>query len=169
MHRLSIAGIVRVAAVLVALSGLSGTAGAQAPSAGNVQLGRDIVVASGATRAFENVIPAILDQTLNLFLQQNPDLQKDLAESLRALAPEFDKRKQEVVDIVARVYASRFTEPELKEILNFYRSSTGKKLVAQLPGILEESYIKTQEWSGKLSEEVVIRLRAEMKKRGHTI
>jgi hypothetical protein len=35
--------------------------------------------------------------------------------------------------------------------------------------VLEESLVKTQEWGGKISEEVVLNLRAEMKKRGHTI
>jgi hypothetical protein len=35
--------------------------------------------------------------------------------------------------------------------------------------VLEESFVKTQEWGGKISEEVVQQLRAEMKKRGHTI
>jgi hypothetical protein len=57
----------------------------------------------------------------------------------------------------------------LKEILTFYQSAVGKKFVTQLPSVLEESFVKTQEWGGKISEEVVQQLRAEMKKRGHTI
>jgi hypothetical protein len=35
--------------------------------------------------------------------------------------------------------------------------------------VLEESFIKTQEWGGRLSEEIVQSLRVEMKKRGHAI
>ena len=70
---------------------------------------------------------------------------------------------------MATVYAKKFSEPELKELLAFYRSATGKKFVAEISGVLEESFSRTQEWGGKLSEDVVARLRVEMKKRGHAI
>ena len=102
-------------------------------------------------------------------MQQNPDLAKDLSETVKGMAPDFEKRVSEIVDIVASVYATRFSEAELKDILNFYRSASGKKLVAQLPSVLEESFIKTQEWSAKISEQIVVRLRNDMKKKGHTI
>jgi hypothetical protein len=172
MFRSTVADVLRVGALVIAFSGFVGAAQAQQPaqpSAGHIQLGRDVVEASGATRAFDGVVPSILQQTLNGVLQQNPDLQKDLVASVQTIRPEFEKRRVEINDIVARIYAQRFTEAELKEILAFYRSATGKKFVAGIPAVLEESFVKTQEWGVKLSEEVVVRLRAEMKKKGHTI
>jgi len=169
MFRTFVAGALRAGALAIVLAGFSGAAFAQQPSSGNVKLGREIVEASGATRAFEGVVPSIIQQTANIFTQQNPDLQKEIIASLKVLASDFEKRKVEVADIVARVYATRFSEAELNEILTFYRSPTGKKFVVQLPTILEESYAKAQEWGGKLSEEIVVKLRAEMKKKGHTI
>lgn len=167
MFRTIVAGALRAGVFAIALAGLTGAASAQSPS--TVQLGRDIVEASGATRAFDGIVPSILQQTANIFTQQNPDLQKEIIGSLKELAPEFEKRRSEIIDLIARVYATRFSEAELKEILAFYRSPTGKKFVVQLPTILEEGYAKTQEWGGKLSEEVVQKLRADMKKKGHTI
>ncbi len=169
MFRTFVAGALRAGALVIVLAGFSGAAFAQQPSSSNVQLGRDIVEASGATRAFDGVVPSIIQQTANIFTQQNPDLQKEIVASLKSLSGEYEKRRVEIIDIVARVYATRFSEAELKEILVFYRSPTGKKFVVQLPSILEESYGKTQEWGGKLSEEIVIKLRADMKKKGHTI
>jgi hypothetical protein len=171
MLRSTVAGALRALALLAALSAFSTAAHAQAaaPAASAVQLAREVVDASGATRSFAGIIPNILGQSLSVFVQQNPDLSKDLTESVKAIAPAFEKRSGEISDIVARVYATRFTEPELKELLNFYRSTTGKKFVSILPSVLEESFVKTQEWGGRISEEVVISLRAEMKKRGHTI
>jgi hypothetical protein len=171
MYRLKFAGLWAGALALM-LIGLAGAAVAQQPAqpgAAQVQLGRDLVESSGATRAFDGVVPSILQQALNSFVQQNPDLQKDLVTSIQAIRPEFEKRRSEIIDLVARVYATRFTEGELKEIITFYRSNTGKKFVTQLPSVLEESFTKTQEWGAKISEEIVVRLRAEMKKKGHTI
>lgn len=170
MLRSTLAGVLRAVALLIALSAFShALAQTAAPSATNFKLARDFVVASGATRAFEGVVPSILQQSLGVFVQQNPDLQKVLTETVQAMAPEFEKRGSEIIDIIARVYASRFTEAELKQILAFYQSDVGKKFVTLQPSVLEESFVKTQEWGGKLSEEVVVRLRAEMKKKGHAI
>jgi hypothetical protein len=168
MFRLSVAAGLRAGALLIALTA-SSVATAQTSTHANFTLARDVVVASGATRAFQGVIPSILQQSLSVFVQQNPDLQKDLTETVKAMSPDFEKRVAEIVDIIANVYAMRFSEGELKDILTFYRSTSGKKLVALLPGVLEESFHKTQEWSAKLSEQIVQRLRADMKKKGHTI
>jgi hypothetical protein len=159
--------LLRAAIVTFALTGLAGSAGAQ--TANHLQLARELVDASGATRAFDPIVPSILQQAIAMFVQQNPDLQKQLSDAAVAIRPEFEKRRGEIVELVARVYASRFTEAELKEILTFYRSNVGKKFVNELPGVLDDSFRRTQEWAGKISEEVVSRMRAEMKKRGHTI
>ncbi len=169
MHRKIALHLLRAGTFALMLA-VPGLAFAQAqPSAAQIQAARDVVEASGASRAFDPVIPSILQQAINVFVPQNPDLQKPIVESVQTIAPAFEKRRSEIIDIVARVYAARFTEAELKDLLTFYRSTVGKKFVAEQPVVLEDSFRRTQEWSGKISEEIVTALRAEMKKRGHTI
>ena len=170
MYRKIALHLLRLGAFALVLAGLPGLAAAQAqPSTAQIQVARDVVEASGAARAFDPVVPTILQQAINAFVPQNPDLQKPIVESVQTIAPAFEKRRSEIIDIVARVYAVKFTEAELKELLAFYRSTIGKKFVAEQPAVLEESFRRTQEWSAKISEEIVTALRAEMKKRGHTI
>lgn len=170
MFRSTVAGALRAATLILALAAFAAPAFAQSsPSAGSVQLAREVVISSGATRAFEGVVPSILQQSLNVFVQQNPDLQKVLLEAMKTIGPGFEKRTSEIIDIIATVYATRFTPAELKELLTFYQSVVGKKFVTLLPNVLEESFVKTQEWGGKISEEIVQAMRAEMKKRGHAI
>src|SRR5262249_15660813 len=103
------------------------------------------------------------------FLQQNPDLQKQLVDSVNAIRGDFEKRQPELVAIMAQAYASHFPEAELKELISFYRSPTGKKLVSELPAVREEGFVTVRQWGTKPSDEFVAALRAEMKKRGHTI
>ena len=170
MYRKTVLHLLRAGAFALALVGLPGLAFAQAqPSAAQVQIARDVVEASGAARAFDPLIRGILQSAINSFVPQNPDLQKPIVESVQMIAPAFEKRRSEITDILARVYVTKFTEAELKELLVFYRSTVGKKFVAEQPSILEDSFRRTQEWSTKISEEIVSALRAEMKKRGHTI
>ena len=178
MNRPTIARALRFGALTIALAILATEALAQQPapaakgpppSAAQVQLARDIIDASGAARAFDGVIPSIMQQAYASFLQQNPDLQKPLVESITAIRGDFEKRQPEIVALMAQAYASHFTEAELKELVGFYRTPTGKKLVTELPAVLEESFASTRAWGTKTSEEFINTLRAEMKKRGHTI
>ena len=75
----------------------------------------------------------------------------------------------ELTDEVARQYATNFTEPELKAILAFYQSPAGKKLLERQPTVVDASMKFAQDWANKLSDEVVPKMREELKKRGHTL
>ena len=68
-----------------------------------------------------------------------------------------------------QAYATHFTEPELKDILAFYKSPAGKKLLDEQPKIVDASMKFAQDWANKLSDEVVAKMREELKKRGHAL
>ena len=70
---------------------------------------------------------------------------------------------------VAKMYASRFTEPELNQALAFYKSPLGMKLIQNEPKILDESMNYAANWANKLADEVLAKMRTEMKKRGHDL
>ena len=159
----------RAGAFFIALFGFAAAANAQAPSANHMKLAREVVEISGSERAFDRAIPQIFQQVYTTFTQQNPDLQKDISSVLQNLIPEFDKRKEEIAAIISTAFAAKFSEAELKELLAFYTSPTGKKLVAEHSAILQDAFAKTQEWGGKVSQQLVNRLKEEMKKMGHTI
>jgi hypothetical protein len=90
----------------------------------------------------------------------------EVALKLRA---EYAPRSAEVVNDVAKLYASRFTEQELKDTLAFYKSPLGKKLLVEEPSILDQSMRNAQSWADRLSQEVIGKIRTEMKRRGHEI
>ena len=91
---------------------------------------------------------------------------KDYAAKLRA---EYVTRTAEILNDAAKIYASRFKEQELKDALAFYKSPLGRKLLVEEPRILDESMQHAQSWADRLSQEVINKMRAEMKKRGHEI
>jgi hypothetical protein len=67
------------------------------------------------------------------------------------------------------LYAQRFTEAELKQIVTFYRSPLGKKLLTDEPALMDQGFRQAQNWANRLSEQVIARFREEMKKRGHQL
>jgi hypothetical protein len=70
---------------------------------------------------------------------------------------------------VARLYAANFSEQELKDILAFYQTPTGKKLLVTQPQVVDTSMSFAGTWANKLSDEVVGKMRDEMKKKGHAL
>jgi hypothetical protein len=141
----------------------------QAPNANQLKLARQVVEMQGSLRSFDSAIPTIFTQIYNQYVSQNPDLDKDISATLRALLPEFDKRKEEITAVLARVYAEKFTETELNDIIAFYNSPSGKKFIGATSDIGKESMGKLQEWSGQINKDAIERLKVEMKKKGHSI
>ena len=162
----AIAARLSAALALVAVVATAGQA-QPAPSQASVDMAREIVVLKGGDRIFSPLIPGVIEQSKNMFLQQNPALQKDLDDVAAKLRAELAPRKADVMTEVARAYASHFSEAELKEILAFYKSPVGKKVIEQEVKALEQSMGVAQQFAAKLSDEVVTKIRAEMKKKGH--
>jgi uncharacterized protein len=159
----------RPAAVAVALVAFSPAAHSQQPSAAAMATAKELVNITGVTGLFNPLIAGVVEQAKLLFLQQDPSLIKDLNEVAAKLRSDLAPRFSEVTDEVARLYASHFTDHELKDILVFYQSPVGKKLLAQQAEVIDASMKFAQTWANKLSDEVVAKMRAEMKKKGHAL
>ena len=159
----------RAAALALALLAFSGAAHAQQPSAGAIAAAKELLELKGSTRMFDPLVPGIIETVKNNYLQTNTALVKDLNEVAAQLRTEFAPKRADVLNQVAVLYAQRFSEQELKDVVAFYKTPAGKKFVVEEPVVIEQSLGAAQAWSQKLSEEVLSRFRAEMKKRGHDL
>jgi uncharacterized protein len=163
-------GRLAFAAVLAAaISAGSAPARAQEPSAGAVAMAREIIVLKGGNVLFERIVPGVIENVKNNFLPTNPQLGKPLNEVAEILHKEFEPKRAEIVTEAARIFAQRFTEQELKDIVAFYRTPTGKKLAVEEPISIDQSMRRAQTWADDLLEKVMTRFRAEMKKKGYNL
>jgi hypothetical protein len=142
---------------------------AQQPSKGAVSLANEILDIKGSMQIFEAVVPGVVEKSKATLLQMNPNLFKDLNDVATNLRKEFGPRLETLRAEIARNYATRFTEQEMKDTLTFYKSPLGKKILAEEPAFVDQSMSAAQDWAIKLNEEVIQRFRAEMKKRGHSL
>lgn len=167
-HRtVRLAAAVLAASMALALSALD--ARAQQPSPAAMTLSKEIVGITGSTALFAPLISGVVEQAKLLFLQQNPALSKDLTEIANKMRADLAPRQEELNAEVARLHAVNFNEQELKDILAFYKSPAGKKLLTMQPSVVEGSMKYAQDWANRLSEEVIGKMREEMKKKGHTL
>lgn len=137
-------------------------------SASHLALAREVMLASGIGRSFDSIIPTF-DQQIRQQTLTRPELSKDLDEVLNGLQPEMELQKQRMIDIAARIYASQLSEAELNDIATFFRSPAGKRYVGTQPQILDQMVQAMQGWTQEVSQYVMIRVRAEMGKRGHEL
>ena len=102
-------------------------------------------------------------------LAQNLNYQKDLNEVAPIVAQQLAGREQEINEGMAQIYASEFTEQELKDLVTFYKSPLGQKLITAEPRAIGLSMAFMNSWAQNFSETVMGAFRAEMRKRGKEI
>ena len=161
--------VARFAVAAVVLAVFIPAAHAQQPSAASIAVAKQLLSVTGATSVFTPLIAGVVEQAKLLFLQQDPGLAKDLNEVAVKLRTDLQPRFSEINDEVARLYATNFSEQELKDILAFYQSPAGKKMLTVQPKVIDSSMAFAQTWANKLSDEVIAKIRDEMKKRGHAL
>jgi hypothetical protein len=68
---------------------------------------------------------------------------------------------QELVELIVPIYDRHFTHQEIKELIAFYQSPLGVKLIQKMPAITQESFQAGQQWGQKLGERVMEKLQRE--------
>jgi hypothetical protein len=81
-------------------------------------------------------------QQAELPAEQTPLIEKYLDKLFTVMQEEmsWDKIKDELVEL----YMSVYTEQEIRDLITFYRSSTGQKMIAKMPLLIEQSIAITQ-------------------------
>ena len=161
--------VTRAGTLAIGLIALAPAAYGQQPSAAAMATAKELITVNGATAVFSPLIAGVVEQAKLLFLQQNPGLAKDLNEISAQIRTDLAPRFSELTNEVATLYATHFTEDELKAILAFYESPVGKKLLVTQPRLIDSSMKFAGDWANKLSGEVTAKMRAELQKRGHAL
>jgi hypothetical protein len=159
----------RAVAVVFTIAMFTGLASAEEPTPSAQALAKELIVLKGSTQLWDAVVPGVIEQVKAVFMQTNPALGRELNDVAAQLRTEFAPRASQLVDQVAQLYARTFTEQELKDALAFYKSPLGRKIVSEEPKVLDDGFRRIQQWANKFSEEVMGRMRAEMKKKGYDL
>jgi len=130
---------------------------------------KEILAMKKAGAMYASAVPNIVQQTKDALMQSNLNYQKDLNEVAVIVAQKFAGREQEIGEGMAKVYANEFTEQELKDLVTFYKSPLGQKLLASEPRAIQFSMSYMNQWAQGFSAMVSTAFHDEMKKRGKPI
>jgi len=139
------------------------------PSANAINLASELLTLKGGSQMFGGMIDGVIESARSSFVPNNPSMNRPLNEVAAQLRKDFEPKKAELMHEVARVYARRFTEQELRELLAFYKTNLGKKVLSDEALAVEDSFTRAQEWTSEFSDQVLTKMRAEMRKKGYEL
>ena len=66
---------------------------------------------------------------------------------------------KDLVDMIVPIYGKYFSDEEITQLIAFYKTPLGKKIIETMPLIMQDSYGVGQAWGTKLAEKIQLRLK----------
>jgi hypothetical protein len=158
---LSAAGL----ALGLALTGVPAPA-QQQPSPAAIAAAREILTMQNASNMYTLAVPNVVARTKDVFVQNNLNYRDDLDAVAPIIVQRFAGREQEIGEQMARTYAGAYTEQELKDLVAFYKSPLGQKLLLTDPRLVQMNMVMMNQWAQTFTQTVANEFRTEMHKRG---
>lgn len=146
--------------------GVAAPAMAQEVPPEQLALARKYVDLTDRAAIFETTLVEIAIGSMRQITQQKPDIVPQTDAAISKVLEEYKGRKGELLDQFARVFAVRFTAPELQEIVAFYESPTGEKLSAANAEVNTDLQRVMQVFTNNVRPEFFAKVRAELKTQG---
>jgi uncharacterized protein len=124
----------------------------------HMQLARQTVAATKMTRPFDLLLPEIADRAKTTFIRSNPQMQLGIIDVVDRVALDIVERRGQLEEMVAEIWATSFTEEELREILAFYRTPLGRKYADLFPELLRAPMGAAELWGAVISEDLYNRV-----------
>jgi hypothetical protein len=105
---------------------------------------RSLIEATGQANLMRQSMRAMVDMQQGSLTQQLPP------EFFNVMLRMADERMGEMMDALIPIYARQFSQEELDELVAFYRSPLGQRLVKATPAITRESMEAGRQWGIKL-------------------
>lgn len=121
----------------------------------------ELVEVTRAVRLIESSTKSALDHQLALMRAALPDAGSGEVEAFRRYAlEEMQASLGDVAFGIAYIYALNFSAYELDQMIAFYRTAAGRKLVERMPAMLAQEQAVGASWGARIGERAMARLRA---------
>lgn len=122
-------------------------------SAEYLQAAREIMITTKAGDRMTMLIDAMLPQILEMVRKADDTISPEALEEVRAaLRDELLKSIPGLLDMQACLYVHHFSQDDLEAMLAFYHSPTGVRVLAETPGIMQESMSLGQAWGARAGQ-----------------
>lgn len=127
---------------------------------------RSLFQAMSSEQQFEVAIKTMTEGMAGIAKQSNPSHAKEIDEVFGKIREKFLARTAEVTDLIAPLWAEKFTIQEMSEISRFMQSDIGRKMIKAQPEIMQKAMQIGMAWGRRIGQEVEDEARRELKARG---
>ena len=126
----------------------------------------DILNTIGLKQSIAIVVPGMMQELETNVTRTRPEIRDSLRATLKTIQPEFDQTARETYVQAESMLASQMSEQEITQVAAFFDSPAGKKYLAIEPVFRQKFSSVAVPWQDKLSTDILVRAREEMRKKG---
>jgi hypothetical protein len=142
---------------------------AQSPNAGAAAAAKELVDTMKLADQYKAVLPMVFRQLKPSIVQNRPEVDHDFDALAPKLLDAMNGRLEELASAMALIYASNFTETELRDLTAFYRTPTGQKLLQKLPIVAQESMAAGKKFGQSAAADLQKQMLEELRRKGHDL
>lgn len=128
---------------------------------------KELMQVSNLAAMRDQMVALVEAQIANLVLDANPGAEEKIDRALTdVIRPALKRRIPEYLDLAAGVYADHFTRAELEQLVLFYKSPLGRKLVREQGELIPAITQMSKQWVNRVGNEVLKDAADDFAKRG---
>jgi uncharacterized protein len=142
---------------------------AQSPNAGAAAAAKELVDTMKLADQYKAVLPMVFRQLKPSIVQNRPEVDRDFDALAPKLMDSMGARLDELQSAIVLIYASNFTEAELRDLIAFYKTPTGQKFLQKTPFVAQQTMIAGQKFGQSAAADLQKLMREELRRRGHDL
>jgi uncharacterized protein len=130
-----------------------------------IEAAQKLMSAMGVDAQMDVAINTMINGMGDIIKQKNPGRKAEVDEVFDKLRAKFTSRKAEMRELSAVLWAEKLTVAEIGDIVTFFKSPAGQKMLAVQPEIMQRSMKIGMEWGRRIGAEIDAEARSEFMKR----
>ena len=160
-------GLLLVVVLFALLLGASPPARADQPDPAAIAKAKELLAVTKSIQTADSMTDTIFPAVEKLVEAANPGRAAEVRTLMeKYFLPEMRKHLPEFGDLMAAEWARYFTVAEMDQMLAFYRTDVGQKVIALQPTLFKEGYELGQRWGETMARDVFRKVAPELEKQG---
>lgn len=130
---------------------------------------RQYVDMTDAAQVYEVTLVEMGLRVMRLLIQEDPAISDAVVEAIQSVYDDYLGNRDPLYNQFARVYAIRFSQDEMQEIIDFYSTPVGQKLLRHNPSINEDLQTVLGIWGRNEQNVFLSRVRTALRAEGFTL
>jgi uncharacterized protein len=160
-------GRIAAAIMIISLMQTQGVAAMDAEKRANIEA---LLKGNGMLANMPQIIDLLVPQIIGDFKKINSEIPDKIWDEFTKVGiAELKRSLPELEEPVIAMYDANFSADEVKQLVVFYQSPVGRKIVLQLPQLTQQMMAMGQSWGERAGARAVERIRAAAKQKGYEL